>query len=55
MLTFAIQRLGIQPHQKNLLVRMTLQSLHTSITNQKANILQELVYQNIHQGLPIML
>ncbi|KAF3890248.1 MULTISPECIES: PheS-related mystery ligase SrmL [Nostocales] len=48
----AIQRLGIQPHQKNLLVRMTLQSLRTSITNQKANMLRELVYQKIHQGLP---
>jgi phenylalanyl-tRNA synthetase alpha chain len=46
----AIQRLGIQPHQKNLLVRMTLQSLHSSITNQKANILRESVYQKIHQG-----
>ena len=39
----AIERLGIQPYQKNLLVRMTLQSLHTSITNQKANILRGLV------------
>ncbi|OUL28109.1 hypothetical protein BV378_08065 [Nostoc sp. RF31YmG] len=46
----AIQRLGIQPHQKNLLVRMTLRSLYASITNQKANILRDLVYQQIHQG-----
>ncbi len=46
----AIQRLGIEPYQKNLLVRMTLQSLHMSITNQKANILRGLVYQKIHQG-----
>ncbi|MDJ0772485.1 MAG: hypothetical protein QNJ49_03505 [Mastigocoleus sp. MO_167.B18] len=46
----AIQRLGIQPNQKNLLVRMTFQSLHTSITNQKANILRDMVYQKIHQG-----
>ncbi len=46
----AIQRLGIQPHQKNLLVRMTLRSLYESITNQKANILRDLVYQQIHQG-----
>ncbi|PLZ91547.1 hypothetical protein CEN44_08395 [Fischerella muscicola CCMEE 5323] len=46
----AIQRLGIQPHQKNLLVRMTLRSLHSSVTNQKANILRDLVYQKIHQG-----
>ena len=46
----AVERLGIKPHQKNLLVRMTLQSLHSSITNQKANILRDLVYQKIHQG-----
>ncbi len=46
----AIQRLGIQPDQKNLLVRMTLRSLHSSIPNQKANILRDLVYNMIHQG-----
>ena len=46
----AIQHLGIQPNQKNLLVRMTFQSLHTSITNQKANILRDVVFQKIHQG-----
>ncbi|NWF60617.1 MAG: hypothetical protein HXY43_15500 [Fischerella sp.] len=46
----AIQRLGIQPDQKNLLVRMTLRSLVASIPNQKANILRDLVYQRIHQG-----
>lgn len=44
----AIQRLGIQPDQKNLLVRMTFQSLHASITNQKANILRDLVYHKTH-------
>lgn len=47
----AIQRLGMQPHQKNLLIRVTLQSLHTSISNQKANLLRDLVYQQLHQGL----
>ncbi|MBD1846569.1 hypothetical protein H6F89_24720 [Cyanobacteria bacterium FACHB-63] len=47
----AIQRLGIRPHQKNLLIRMTLQRLHTSISNQKANLLRDLVYQQLHQGL----
>ncbi|WP_336622312.1 hypothetical protein [Chlorogloeopsis sp. ULAP01] len=45
----AIQRLGIQANQKNLLVRMTLRSLHKSISNQKANLLRDLVYQKIHQ------
>jgi phenylalanyl-tRNA synthetase alpha chain len=46
----AILRLGIEAHQKNLLVRMTLRSLHPSITNQQANILRDLIYQRIHQG-----
>jgi len=44
----AIQRLGIQPHQKNMLVRMTLRSLHASITNQQANILRDLAFKRIH-------
>jgi phenylalanyl-tRNA synthetase alpha chain len=48
----AIQRLGIQPDQKNLLVRMTLQSLHSSIANQKASLLRDLVYQQINRGVP---
>lgn len=46
----AIQRLGIQPNQKNMLVRMTLRSLHSSITNQHANILRDLAYNKINQG-----
>jgi phenylalanyl-tRNA synthetase alpha chain len=50
LLPKVIQRLGIQPDQKNLLLRMTLRSLHSSISNQQANILRDLVYQQIHQG-----
>jgi phenylalanyl-tRNA synthetase alpha chain len=46
----AILRLGIRLHQKNVLVRMTLRSLHASITNQKANILRDSVYQRIYQS-----
>lgn len=46
----AIQRLGMQSDRKNMLVRMTLQSLHGSISNQKANLLRELAYRSIHRG-----
>ncbi|BAZ41153.1 phenylalanyl-tRNA synthetase alpha chain [Calothrix sp. NIES-4101] len=46
----AIQRLGMQRNQKNLLVRITLRSLHGSITNQYANTLREVIYQRIHRG-----
>ncbi len=42
----AIQRLGIQPGQKNLLIRLTLRSLYSSITNQHANVLRDLIYQS---------
>jgi phenylalanyl-tRNA synthetase alpha chain len=45
-----IQRLGIQPNQKNMLVRMTLRSLHSSISNQQANVLRDLAYNRIHKG-----
>lgn len=40
-----IKRLEMQPGQKNLLVRMALRSLHSSITNQHANQLREKVFQ----------
>jgi phenylalanyl-tRNA synthetase alpha chain len=43
----AIERLGIQPHQKNVLVRITLRSLHTSISNKHANYLRDLIYKTI--------
>ncbi len=46
----AIQRLGIQPNQKNMLVRMTLRSLHSSIPNQHANALRDFAYNKINQG-----
>lgn len=46
----AIQRLGIHPNQKNVLVRMTLRSLHSSITNQHANTLRNVAYNKINQG-----
>ena len=47
----AIERLGMQPDQKNLLVRMTLRSLYSSITNHLANQLRDVVYQQIHEGV----
>ncbi len=49
-----IQRLGIQPNQKNVLVRMTLRSLHRSIPNQHANVLRDLVYNEINQGYNLL-
>ncbi len=46
-----IKRLEMQPGQKNLLVRMALRSLHSSITNQYANQLREKVFQALDSTL----
>lgn len=47
----AVQRLGIQPGQRNLLLRMTLRSLHASIGNRYADRLREQVYQALDLNL----
>jgi phenylalanyl-tRNA synthetase alpha chain len=46
----ARERLGCQPHQKNVLVRVTLRHLERSITNEEANEIYEQVYKNINKG-----
>ena len=46
----AIGRLGAQPGQKNLLVRVVLRDLEKTLTNQTANALRDRIYQALHQG-----
>lgn len=46
----ARERLGCQPHQKNVLVRVTLRHLERSITNQEANEIYEQVYKGVNKG-----
>lgn len=46
----ARQRLGCQPDQKNVLVRVTLRHLERSITNEEANEIYEQVYKGINKG-----
>jgi phenylalanyl-tRNA synthetase alpha chain len=46
----AIQCLGAEPGQKNLLVRLVLRDLEKSLTNQAANALRDQVYRAIHRG-----
>jgi phenylalanyl-tRNA synthetase alpha chain len=46
----AIGRLGAGPGQKNLLVRVVLRDLETTLTNQAANALRDRIYRALHQG-----
>ena len=46
----AIIRLGARPDQKNLLVRVVLRDLNTTLTNEAANTLRERIYLALHQG-----
>lgn len=46
----ARERLGCQPSQKNVLVRVTLRHLERSITNDEANEIYEQVYRSVNKG-----
>jgi phenylalanyl-tRNA synthetase alpha chain len=46
----AIARLGAQPGQRNLLVRVVLRDLDTTLTNEAANVLRDRIYRALHQG-----
>jgi phenylalanyl-tRNA synthetase alpha chain len=44
------ERLGCNPSQKNILVRITLRHLERSITNEEANQIYEDIYGKINKG-----
>lgn len=44
------ERLGCGPHQKNVLVRITLRHLERSITNAEANNLYKRIYTEVNKG-----
>jgi phenylalanyl-tRNA synthetase alpha chain len=46
----AIRRLGAQPGQQNLLVRVVLRDLEKTLTDEAANALRDRIYLAIHQG-----
>jgi len=46
----AIARLGALPGQRNLLVRVVLRDLDTTLTSEAANRLRDRIYRAIHQG-----
>jgi phenylalanyl-tRNA synthetase alpha chain len=46
----ALARLGATEDQKNLLVRMTLRPLDTTLSDREANVLRDRAYAALHQG-----
>ena len=46
----AIARLGAGPGQKNLLVRVVLRDLDTTLTSEAANAIRDRIYRALHQG-----
>lgn len=46
----ARSRIGMQPGQKNLLLRLVLRDLHRTLTSAEANQLRDRVYAAVHEG-----
>jgi len=46
----AIGRLGARPGQKNILLRVVLRDLDTTLTGEAANALRDRIYRALHQG-----
>lgn len=46
----AIRRLGARPGQKNVLVRVVLRDLDTTLTDERANALRDRIYDALHEG-----
>lgn len=48
--TTAVDRMGIRPGQKNVLVRIVLRHLERTLTDPEANALRDRIYAAIHRG-----
>jgi len=46
----AIERLGIKPNQKNLLIGVILRSHERSLHHEEANEMRDRLYRALHQG-----
>jgi phenylalanyl-tRNA synthetase alpha chain len=46
----ARQRLGITPHQKNVLLRIIIRDLEHTLTSDEANVLRDDIYAATHEG-----
>ena len=43
----AKERLGIEPNEKNILVRIVLRSLERTLTNEECNEYRDIIYRHI--------
>ena len=43
----AKQRLGIEEHEKNILVRIVLRSLERTLTNEECNTYRDIIYRHV--------
>jgi len=46
----AIERMGVRPGQKNVLLRVVLRALDRSLTHGECNVLRDRIYAAVHQG-----
>jgi phenylalanyl-tRNA synthetase alpha chain len=46
----AVARMGAEPGQKNLLLRVVLRDLERSLTHEEANVLRDAIYLSLHAG-----
>ena len=46
----AVERLGIKPGQKNLLVRVVLRALDRTLTSEECNVYRDAIYAALHKG-----
>ena len=46
----AIERLGMAPRQKNLLVRIVLRALDRTLTGEECNAYRDAIYAALHKG-----
>lgn len=46
----AVERLGIAPEQKNLLLRIVLRALDRTLTSDECNAYRDVIYQALHKG-----
>ena len=46
----AIERMGVSPGQKNVLLRVVLRALDRSLTHAECNVLRDRIYAALHEG-----
>jgi phenylalanyl-tRNA synthetase alpha chain len=46
----AVERMGMTPGQKNVLVRIVLRHLDRTLTDAEANALRDRIYAALHRG-----